>query len=234
MRHKRNPIRKGVFMMNSSRLALVVYSVLLFIGGMLTSLQVQALQGNAEPRTCYDSLALDTPENAVQSFVDAFQREDYPSVLLILAESTQSAIPQYVNLLKFGYLIQAECWDDVWPDIPVMAEGIGSGEHSQSLVIQVWDEIMLAAKRNSAFLIDLSGEVVILDRRFAHETEYASLAVDVIAKVEGIEGETVFRMVPSLSGRWRVLQVIVPGGDETLRPWAVPEIDRSPLTTSRR
>ena len=45
--------------------------------------------------------------------------------------------------------------------------------------------------------------------------------VDVITSVEGIDGEVIFRTVPTPSGHWQVMQVIVPGGDEDLLPWSV-------------
>ena len=45
---------------------------------------------------------------------------------------------------------------------------------------------------------------------------------DVVTSVDGIDGPVVFRMRQSVGGRWRVLQVILPGGNEDMLPWAVP------------
>ena len=45
---------------------------------------------------------------------------------------------------------------------------------------------------------------------------------DLTATVEGTEGPVVFRMVQAPSGRWRVLQVIAPGGDTGFIPWSIP------------
>lgn len=72
-----------------------------------------------------------------------------------------------------------------------------------------------------AFYIDLSGEVTIVDTQTS-ATEQEEDAIDVITSVEGIEGEVAFRMVQVPSGRWRVYQVIVAGGDEEMIPWTVP------------
>lgn len=77
----------------------------------------------------------------------------------------------------------------------------------------VFDRIMLLADRHDAFLIDLSGQV----------TLEATETAEVLASVEGIEGEVVIRMTESPDGNWRVHQVIVPDGDEEVIPWSVPD-----------
>lgn len=175
------------------------------------------------PRTYYESLDLDTPEAAVRTFVDAFQRQDFPTVFLIFAANTQFRWVQLVNLLRYGELLQIEKWDQVKEDIPTFSQGIGHGEHSDALPSFLFDSLMLAAKKHSALLIDLSGEVTILGSQPAvTEIEGEQGAVDVRAAVDGIEGAVIFRMGQAPSGRWRVLQVIVPAGNEALRPWSVP------------
>lgn len=85
-----------------------------------------------------------------------------------------------------------------------------------------FDDLMLAAEKHSAFLVDLRGEETVTRTRSAKTAEGED-AVDVAATVEGIDGQVAFRMVqvPS-SGRWRVNQVILPGGDQDMMPWAVP------------
>jgi hypothetical protein len=75
---------------------------------------------------------------------------------------------------------------------------------------------MMIADDHDAYLIDLSGEVTL------GEESQVGDDVEVSSVVEGIEGEIRFRLVQSPSGRWRVFQVIVLGGDETAIPWSVP------------
>jgi len=74
---------------------------------------------------------------------------------------------------------------------------------------------MMIANRNDAYLIDLSGNVTP-----GNESSVGDDA-EVVSVVEGIEGEVRFRLTQSPSGRWRVHQVIVPGGDEDIIPWSV-------------
>ena len=81
--------------------------------------------------------------------------------------------------------------------------------------IDVWyffDAFMLVADEHDAFHIDLSGQVTL------EPTESS----DVLASVEGIDGEIVIKMTESPGGDWRVYQVIVPGGDAEDFPWSVP------------
>jgi hypothetical protein len=98
------------------------------------------------------------------------------------------------------------------------SEGLEQSEHYPDLMY-LFDQIMLAAKKHSALLIDLSGEVTIISSELSETTKEDAL--DIITNVEGIEGQVVFRMVQAPSGRWRVFQVIVPGGDEEMWPWGV-------------
>ncbi len=80
---------------------------------------------------------------------------------------------------------------------------------------------MLLVKKHNAFSIDLRGEVTI-EQTKPWADQYNE-GVDVLTRVAGIEGTVTFRMVQASSGRWRVRQVIVPGGDEENVPWSVPK-----------
>jgi hypothetical protein len=168
---------------------------------------------NPEARTCYEALDLSTPESAVTTFVDAFRREDFQSVWLILSAQAQFACRQYISLMQSERLYREDRKGKA-------LEGLFDEGPEHIDAWYVFDSIMLAAKADSALLIDLRGETVI-ERVEDSQTKSGETAVDVVARVEGIEGEIVFRMTQAPSGRWRVYQVIVPGGDEELVPWAV-------------
>ena len=174
-----------------------------------------------QPRTYYETLDLSTPQSAIRTFSEAFQREDFMSVYLVLAPQAQFVIHQRINLLQYDYLFQPERREKVLADVSVFSEGLGQGEHIDS-GWYLFDQIMLSAKKHSALLVDLSGKVTVIDTTTS-ETYGGDEAVDVTATVEGIEDEVVFRMVQAPSGRWRVYQVILAGGDEEMVPWAMPK-----------
>jgi hypothetical protein len=175
-------------------------------------------QGSTSGRTQYESLDLSSPEAAVRTFGDLFRREDFVGVYMVL-----SPLAQRHWQMKFSLFLHKEMVrTDVWTDFP---EGAGlfpieEAEHQPDGWF-AFDQIMLTAKERSALLIDLSGKITVADSQDS-KTVDGDAAVDVTARVEGIEGEVIFRMVQAPSGRWRVFQVVVPGGDEEIVPWAVP------------
>ena len=181
---------------------------------------ILGLDQEEQGRTFYDTLDLSTPEIAVTTFADAFARDDFLTVYLVLSTRSQFIFLQRLRLLDYSYMIQPDSFERIRDDVTTFAEGLGEGEHIDDSWY-MFDQIMLAAKRHDVLLIDLSGEVAIIDSK-PIEFEDHDETVDVIAEVEGIPGEVVFRMIQAPSGNWRVYQVIIPGGDEEMVPWAVP------------
>jgi hypothetical protein len=171
-------------------------------------------------RTYYDSLDLSSPEAAVRELCSAFRRRDYATVYLVLAPRAHFIAQQHANLLQWGYLVREEAADDVVQELCIISEGLGNCDYEGEWMF-LFDDLMLGAERHSAFLIDLRGTEHIRGRRQA-STDEGYAAIDVTAAVEGISGEVVFRTVQvPASGKWRVLQVIVPGGNEGIIPWSV-------------
>ncbi len=170
-------------------------------------------------RTYYAGLSLDSPEASVKTFSDAFQREDFFTVFLILSPSTQIRVENNINTLNYKDLIDVENLMEAeevlvnTPQFQIMSEW----EHLGAASIYLFDSIMLAAKQHSVFLIDLGGNMSILNSEPSGE----GLGVDIHANIDGIDGTVIFRTEQSPSGRWRIQQVIVPGGNEDLVPWSI-------------
>jgi hypothetical protein len=188
-------------------------------------------QEATEPRTQYESFDLSTPEAAVTTFIDLFQSRDYAGAFLIFAPESQGAWQSAINLIAVERIIQVESREQVMDALGEII-GFDHTETEQGVTNSpyLFDTIMLYAEQTNAFLIDLRGEVeivgtedsTVLPRRNAEDTsddESPLPAVDVIVATD--QGEIRFRMVQVPSGRWRVYQVIVPGGDEEMLPWAV-------------
>ena len=175
-------------------------------------------------RTYYESLDLATPEETVHEFCAAFRRGDYATVFMVFSPHTQWVVWQEINLLRWGQLVRGESAEAVVQEICIYAQGLGSCDYDGETTY-FFDDLMLAAEKHSAFLVDLRGRESVTGTRPAKTTQGGD-AIDVTATVKGIAGEVVFRtvQVPS-SGKWRVLQVILPGGDEGPIPWAVPGIE---------
>jgi hypothetical protein len=167
-------------------------------------------------RTYYDSLALATPKEAVETFVAAYQRQDYMTVWLVLSDDAQLTWRKHMAMFNHHYLFQEDAVQDIYNKIPKPGEGENSLEGWY-----IFDVLMLVGYEQKALLFDFTGKLTILETEDS-VTYLDEDAVDVITEVGGIEGEVVFRMVQAPSGKWRVFQVILPGGDEDIAPWAVP------------
>jgi hypothetical protein len=202
------------------RAVLLIASTLLVICASCSGTPTQQ-EAEPAPRTYYESLDLASPESAIQTFIDAFTRDDYPTVWLILDGSAQFIWMQRINLLEYDALIQTDNWEVVKMDITTFASGLGAGEHSEAHTSYMFDQFMLAARKHSAFVIDLTGPVEILSSE-PSATRRDDPAIDVTVRVEKIDEEVVFRMVQAPSGRWRVYKVFVMGGEDGWPPWGIP------------
>ena len=179
-----------------------------------------AQETTPEPRTQYDSFDLSTPEAAVTTFIDLFQRGDYAGVFLIFAPETQHnwrLVP--VTTFDYSFWVQSEYAEEIVTEVSHLFRE-GNSEHDVSIAEQYFHEIMVRAEERDAFLIDLSGDFTIISTSES-VTLTGHPSVDVVVEGDTIESLVTFRMVQAPSGRWRVFQVIEPNGNEEWYPWAV-------------
>jgi len=193
------------------RFAILALAVVL--AGCGSSTQITA-------RTYYDSLALETPETAVESFISAYQKSDFQTVYLILSPRAQRTWQENYALLNWPLIIHVSSDD---PQVRMVLEETdiakGEFEHSGETSYE-FDEIMLAAQNHDLLLVDLSGTTKIKGTEPARDT-VGHPATDVSVSSSQYEGDLIFRTVQAPSGRWRVYQVFLPGGNEDFVPWAI-------------
>jgi hypothetical protein len=215
-------MKEGGITLLNKRIILPMLCLWIIVSACSAS-SILGLDPEEQPRTYYDTLDLSTPEIAVETFSDAFARDDFLTVYLVLSTRSQFVFMQRLRLLDYSHILQPDSIERIHDDVSVFSEGIGAGEHADD-GWYIFDQIMLAAKKHDVLLIDLSGEVSILESRDTELDDYDQV-VDVVCEVDGIQGEIIFRMIQAPSGNWRVYQVIVPDGDENMVPWAVPQGD---------
>lgn len=173
---------------------------------------------NQDFRDYYDSQALGSPSEAVEAFAGAFQRGDYSTVYFILDVDSQRQAFRSIQQLQYG--------DFMTGFEPELLEGalgdIFENIEEEFLVGQrSWfTEVMTLTAERDGFRIDLRGSVDIGEEAAGPTLDEDRSSTDVVTTVEGIEGEVIFRMVQSASGKWRVYQIIVEGGDETRIPFS--------------
>jgi hypothetical protein len=163
---------------------------------------------------------LSTPEAAVETFLDLFQRGDYAGMYLVFTAETQRSwrIVARVNF-DYGFWVQRDHAEDIVREINELYTE-GNEEHDTFVANLYFHEIMLLAEERDAFLIDLRGDFTIISTSES-VTVTGRPSVDVVVEGDTIESLVTFRMVQAPSGRWRVFQVIEPNGNEEWYPWAV-------------
>lgn len=170
----------------------------------------------SEPRTYYESLDLETPTDAVKTFISAYKKNDFFTVFLILSPESQSRWTANLRLFNYKGLTAIKDPNEFHE---IFDTAIKDYEHHMDAYY--FDMIMMAADNHQVLLFDFPGTTKILDEKEIEleGTKYVDIAVKVEEEIETMT----FRMVQSPSQRWRVYQVILPGGDEDLVPWAIPE-----------
>lgn len=167
-------------------------------------------------RTYCESLDLSSPEATVTTLTDAFARDDFMTVWFTFDPFARSHLQNAIDLLQYRQVIGEGAMEDLraWLQDDMFFESLEVRDQWY-----LFDQIMVIADSNDAFLIDLS-DTVRIDA--VEPMEDTVDTVHVSATVEGIEGEVVFVTTALIPNRWRIHQVIVPGGDKELYPWAVP------------
>ncbi len=189
------------------RAALLAVLLALIGGGCSDSSGEAVPPGGA--RTYFEALDLSTPSAAAETFLDAFARDDFMTVWLVLHPVIQYDIREALRLLQARVVVDhlsipsAE-YEEIYTSFPpVMSDGDWV----------LFDALMLAADEHDAFLIDLSGPVRVTDE--ALDGGNAELS----AVAEGIEGPVTLRMSRSPDGRWRVWEVGTGGEGAPAEVW---------------
>jgi len=191
------------------RAALFVVLLALMGSGCADSSDEAVPHGGA--RTYFEALDLSTPSAAAEIFLDAFARDDFMTVWLVLLPDSQKMIELSLDLLQYGVVVdrlaipRAE-YKEIYESFP--PESIGAW---------YWfDALMLVADEYDAFTIDLSGPVQITDEMVDGDE------VELSAEAAGIEGTVTLHMAKSFKGRWRVREVTIGGEGEPTVVWPDP------------
>jgi len=184
---------------------------------------------HAQARTFYESLDLESSEAAVRTFIDAFQRADFPTVYWILAPDAQDVWRQYMSMLEADRVIKVNEGEDaqtVFHETMINTDFTNIGQlESFGDTSYYFDIVMYAAKQHGVLPIDLTHAVTIREVKPPQRNDQYTF-VDVTVETDTVDGIVIFRTIQGPSGRWRVLQVIVPGGDERDMPWSIPRAER--------
>ncbi len=184
---------------------IVVLTVLvLLVGACSDSDEVVPPAG---ARTYFEALDLSTPTAAAETFLDAFARNDFLTVWLVLADVAQYDIENGIPLMRYGVVVDRGAIPD--GEYERIASTLGIVAPS---TWRFFDALMLAADEHDAFLIDLSGSVRITDEEVSGDGAVLTL------EGTGIDG-TASLYLSKRTGYWQVLAVSIGDLEEAEVVW---------------
>ncbi|MCZ8316421.1 hypothetical protein [Phreatobacter sp.] len=171
----------------------------------------------------YDRLDLTTPEAALRQFLGAYRRGDYVTAFWIMAPAAQQAF--YVHLMRFDLSRIAR------------VSVTGAMTHAMEMIPPVnrleqtdpsfaFAYAMQVARRLDIMPLNLAGMPEDMSPavvpRLGTRVQLADGQVEIAMPLQAYRAPVVFRMVRSAQGRWRVQQVLPPGGNVEALPFGLP------------
>lgn len=174
--------------------------------------------------TAYDRLDLATADAALRTFLSAFRRGDYVTAYWVLSPQAQLDWQTAIETFSFNRTLRGDVMArNLLPQIvPPIAQW---EQHDMSFLFA---HVMNVARREGMLPLDLSGlpEDLAPARLPNLGTGPAALAADgsiaIAVALAAYPGPVVFRMVTSPLGKWRLAQILPPGGDAASRPFGLP------------
>lgn len=171
----------------------------------------------------YDRLDLQSAEAALRTFLSAYRRGDYVTAFWILTPASQSAF--YTHLARFDMRRVAR----VTASSALMhaAEMIpAQAQMDQTDMSFLFAHAMAVARRLDIMPLNLAGlpEDVSPTNvpRLGTRNQLADGRVEFAVPLPGYRAPVVFRMVQRAQGRWRLEQVLPPGGVLDSLPFGLP------------
>jgi hypothetical protein len=170
----------------------------------------------------YDRLNLTTPDAALRTFLSAYRDGDFVTVFWIFSPSTQTEWFRRLAQFRIDTLVKG--FD--FKDTALMADLVPPlKEIDQTDFGFAFAHMMVTAKRRGMLPLDVTGLPVDLSPQnvplLGKVTATTPVEVDIAVALKNYTGPVIFRMQLARSGRWRLLQIIPPGGDEQSIPFGL-------------
>lgn len=171
----------------------------------------------------YDRLDLQSAEAALRTFLSAYRRGDYVAAFWILAPASQAAF--YTHLSRFDMRRVARV--NAESALMHAAEMIPSpAQMDQTDLSFIFAHAMAVARRLDIMPLNLAGLPEDLSPanvpRVGTRNQLADGRVEFSVPLPAYRAPVVFRMVQRAQGRWRLEQVLPPGGVLDSLPFGLP------------
>lgn len=170
----------------------------------------------------FDRLDLSTPDAALRAFLTAYRDGDFVTAFWIFTPETQDEILRQVATFAVDRLARRPGSGRlaILSEMIPATAGMVQRDHSF-----LFANIMQVARRRGLQPLDLSGlpqdlsaaNVPDLGRR----TQTTDGVTEIAVVLGAYRGPVVFRMTGPVAGRWRLRQVVPPGGDPTSIPFGL-------------
>ncbi|AVO45703.1 hypothetical protein [Phreatobacter cathodiphilus] len=171
----------------------------------------------------YDRLDLKTPESALRTFLTAYRRGDYVTAFWVLTPISQTAF--YTHLARFDLSRVAR--------VPASSAYMHAAEMipapsqmDQTDISFVFAHAMTVARRLDLMPLNLAGMPEDMSPanmpRLGNRIQLTDGKVEFSVPLQAYRSPVVFRMVQAAHGRWRLEQILPPGGAVDSLPFGLP------------
>jgi hypothetical protein len=170
----------------------------------------------------YDRLDLSTPDAALRAFLSAYRDGDYVTAFWIFTADTQDEVFRHAAQMNMDRLARLPAQGRM----AIMTEMIPpTAEVDQRDYSFLFANIMQVAKRRGLMPLDIAGlpgdlspaNVPSLGRR----TETTDGVTEIAMTLRAYREPVVFRLQRARTGRWRLRQILTPGGDPASVPFGL-------------
>ncbi len=170
----------------------------------------------------YDRLSMTTPDAALRTFLTAYRDGDYVTAFWVLAADSQDEVLRHAAQLNMRRIarIPAE------GGLAIMTEmNPPPAELDQRDLGFMFAHMMQVAKRRGMLPLDVTGLPQDLSPanvpNLGPRTETTDGVTEIAVTLGAYRGPVIFRLVRGRAGRWRLRQVVPPGGDTTSVPFGL-------------
>lgn len=181
----------------------------------------QGLTGNSGS-LAYDRLDLSTPEAALRAFLTAYRAGDYVTAFWIFAPGTQDEVFRHAAQMNMGRLARLPAQGRM----AIMTEMLPpTAEVDQRDYSFLFANVMQVAKRRGLMPLDVAGLPEDLSAAnvpgLGQKTETTDGITEIAVALRAYGAPVVFRLAPGRNGRWRLRQIVPPGGDPASLPFGL-------------
>lgn len=171
---------------------------------------------SAAPRTYYESLDMSSPRSTVETFIDAWKRQDYQTAYFLFSPRAEEGLLQVLGSFGFEQIIPGFDDDDLEASPLLPHEGTRMPSEFMYDLSQAFDALMIGAAKQDKLSFILSDDAL-----FGAETTQLDGSVNYQVETGGRPAELKMVLIQLPSGRWKIDRIVWDGSSPNDRPWGV-------------